>query len=949
MGLDFRILGDLEVRQEGDPIDLGSPGQRTLLARLLISRGESITIDRLVEDLWQGNPPETSQHVIATYVSGLRKALGVDGDRLERRGAGYRVRIERGELDAHRFEQLTARGRAALARGDAEQARVLLGEALSLWRGRAFGVLADDAFAEAAVAGLDQARLATLEQRIWADLELGRHSEAVEELENLVVQHPFREVFWEQLMLSLYRSGRQAEALRAYQRARVGLARELGIEPGPALRSMEERILAQDPGLAPNNGPGVGGPRIELPLERTSFVARTRELLLAADLLEHSRLLTLTGAPGSGKTRLALRLAANHADDFPHGVFFVPLSAVTEPRFVGSNIARVLGVRDLPGESVLDAISTFLENRQALLVLDNFEQVLRAAPQVAALLDAAPELKIIVTSRAPLGLAGEQELLVPPLSVPPVSEPIELEEVEGYDAITLFVERARAVDANFEITAANATVVGGITARLDGLPLAIELAAARVKLLPPQDILARLEKRLAVLTGGPTDADSRHRTLRGAIAWSYDLLAPDEQKLFRRLGVFRGFTLETAKAVTGLAETEVFDGVDSLLTRSLLYRLDTPGEARFAQLETIRELALEELASAEEERDATRRLAEYFCSLAEAIEPQLTQESQEAALDVLAQEQENIRSALRFAIDAHEPTLGLQLTGCIWRFWQSSGQLLEGRQWLERLLELPGATPEARMKGLTGLAGLAYWQADYDQAWTLYSELLDLSRAIGDRANEADTLFSLSMTASWKGHPDTAGRLADEAGRVFEELGSGEGIGRTLLARGLSRLKSNDLPAALQHYQDAHAIARETHHPALALSILLGVAAISFQLGERSVAKQIILETVDEAAALGNAQITVWALDCAAAMGAHTAPEDSARLGGAVESLRQQAGGGMLPESIGLESARCVVERLLGPKILERSWTQGRDLSLDDAVALAHRLGGSRSEHEPAD
>ncbi len=935
--MEFRILGTVEAVRNGGRLKLGPPRQRAVLARLLISTKAVVTTDRLVEDLWPGEMPETARHALHVYVSRLRKALGPDSARLETRGSGYCLSIEPEELDASRFEQMAAAGRTALARGDPDAASARLREALSLWQGPALVEFADETFARGEAVRLDQLRLAVLEDRMWADLELGRHGELVEELKDLASRHPFREVFWEQLMLGLYRSGRQADALRIYQEARVKLSQELGIEPGPALRRMEARILAQDPSLEPSTV-AVGAPS-NLPLQRTSFVGRERELTLGGELLEGSRLLTLTGAPGSGKTRLALRLAADHLSQFPHGSFFVPLAAVTNPRRLDTAIARTLGLREVPGETALEGLKAYLHDRRALLILDNFEQIIQGAPKVGELLDAAPGLKIVVTSRSPLGLFGEQEFPVPPLRVPPVDVDPNPSTLATYDAIALFAARARASDPSFEITVENGAAVAGITARLDGLPLAIELAAGRVKLLTPQSLLERLERRLTVLTDGPTDTVDRHKNLRRAISWSYELLQPEEQALYRRLGVFRGgFTLPAATMVVDLPHVDIWDGIESLLSKSLLHRPVGIGEARFAMLETLRDFALNELDGADEGREVALRHVHYFLSLAEETAPQLTRETQAAAMARLSQELDNLRGALRYCMQADEADLGLRLASCIWRFWQSSGHLAEGREWLEGLLASSKASAAARAKGLTGLAGLAYWQADYETAWVRYREALDLYRSNSDRFNEADTLFGMSMTATWTGDLDAGEQLADEARSIFEELGAREEVGKIFMAQGFALWKRNEYAAARPLWETSLAISRELGDQALSITQLAGLAGIEFHEGDRSEAVRIALGALEDASDLHNVALVVWLLDFIAAFTAPTAPETAVRLAGAAHSLRQTAGGGVPLEPLHIEDARSAAARLLSPENLEQAWTEGRAMTLEQAVDYANQL-----------
>jgi predicted ATPase/DNA-binding SARP family transcriptional activator len=936
--LEFRILGRLEVVDDADPLDLGSPRQRALLARLLISPSKVVTTDLLVEDLWWGEPPDTARHTLHVYVSRLRKALDAERTRLEHDGQGYRLAVAPDELDSARFERLAAEGRAALGRRDAASAATQLREALDVWRGPALADFADEPFARDEAIRLEQLRQSTLENRLWADLELGRHNEVVGELHDLVAQFPFRETLWEQLMLALYRDGRQAEALRAYQTLRSNLAAELGIEPGPALRRLEERILAHDPALEPSRTETRPVAPSTLPLQRTSFVGRERELAQGATLLMRSRLLTLTGAPGSGKTRLALRLAENHEHEYANGAVFIPLAAITNPGLWDTAVAQVVGLRETPHESVLDGLKAFFRDRQVLLVLDNFEQILQAAPGVGELLDAAPGLTIVVTSRSPLGLTGEQEFPIPPLPLPPSSALADPEALRDYGAVNLFVARAQAVDPNFELKPDNAAAVAAITMRLDGLPLAIELAAARVKLLTPQELQSRLEERLSLLTEGPADTGDRHRTMRDAIAWSYELLDPGEQALFRHLGVFAGgFTLEAAGAVARLTEAEALDGVGALLSQSLLYRPVDIGPARYAMLEMTREFAVDELNASGEGKTVARRHAGYFLSLAEEIEPLLTQEPRGHGSVRLTPEMPNIRAALRFALDS-DPDIGLRLAGSIWRFWQSSDQLLEGRAWLEQLLEQPGASDECRAKGLTALAGLAYWLADYGEALARYQPALELYRSAGDRFNQADTLYGMSLTAGWKGDLTVAEQYAAESRALFEELDLTEGVGRALVAQAFVLWKRDDLVGARDLWAEAHAIAREAGDLALASTQLVGMASLTFHLGDTAEAMRIVSEGVREAFEMKNAHVAVWMLDFVAAFAAAQAPEGAVRVAGAVDALRQEAGGGMVPASLDVADARTIASTLLDPEALDRAWSEGRPLSLEEAVSEGRAL-----------
>lgn len=936
--MEIRVLGPLEVvASDGTPIVIGSPKQRELLGLLAARVPEVVSTDRIIDALWRN----AGDHVgsLRVHVTRLRDVL--DPDRCEQpivtRPPGYGLGIPPDSIDAHRFAVLIAEAEK-LATDDLATTVPLLDEALGLWRGPPYAEFEYAEWARSEVRHLEELRLVALELRIDARLAAGANGGLVPELESLVDEHPLRERFWGQLMTALYRSGRQPDALRAYRRS-CDVFGELGTAPSAELNHLEEQILLRDPAieadLALSLGSGPSATRGGLPPQRTSFVGRARELALGAGLLAQSRLLTLTGPPGSGKTRLALRLAALHQSEFADGCFFVPLAAVNDARLVGATIGQVLGVREVEGKTALEGLQTNLRERRVLLLLDNFEQVAEAALMVGELLDAAPRITILVTSRSPLGISGEQEFPVPPLSIPPVDQHPDLEAVSSYDAVALFAARARASNPAFDLNAENVETVAAIIGRLDGLPLAIELAAARVKVLTLEDLLGRLSEGLAVLADGPTDVVARHQTLRNAIAWSYDLLEPAEQVLFRRLGVLRGFTLDAAAVVAGFEDADTFHGVVSLLSKSLVYRTLDVGEARFAMLETLREFALEQLDAAGEKPDASRRHADYFLHLAERSEPELSRDHQRTHTDQLLRELDNIRGALRHALITDDPDLGLRLASSIWRFWESSGQMVEGRRWLEGFLANLEARDSVRAKGLSGLASLAYWQGDYDEAWTRYEEALDLYRAIGDRFNEADTLFGMSITATLQEDPDSGERLAKAARVIFEDLGAREEIGKIFTAQAAALLQKREYPAARPLWQAALAISRELGDQHLAVTQLIGLAICAFHNGDPGEARSIALAAVEEAAQLQNVTLEVWMLDFFAAFAASIAPEAAARLAGAVDSLRTEEGGGMRLGPLFIEDARSVAARVLNPEQLSQAWGEGRAMSLEQAVGYA--------------
>ncbi|MGH9053141.1 MAG: tetratricopeptide repeat protein [Acidimicrobiia bacterium] len=538
----------------------------------------------------------------------------------------------------------------------------------------------------------------------------------------------------------------------------------------PQLRTLE---------VSPNN----------LPVQRTSFVAREREVTEAAKLLEGTRLLTLTGPGGTGKTRLSLQVAAEGVERFPDGVYFVPLASLTDPDLVPSAILTQLELHQASGPP-LDALSAYLADKRMLLVLDNFEQILPAAVQVAGLLDRAQDLKVLVTSRAPLRIYGEQEFPVPPLGVPDPRRLLPLETLAEHGAVALFVERARAAQPAFSLTEENAPAVAEISARLDGLPLAIELAAARVKLLPPQTMVSRMEQRLGLLAGGSRDLPTRQQTLRDAIAWSYDLLDEPGKRLLHRMAVFvGGAALDQAELVCGPPEelgADVLDGLGLLVDQSLL-RQEAEGEPRFLILETIREFALERLEEAGEASAIQERHAGAFLALAEEAEPHLTHREQATWLDRLELDHDNLRAALAWAAREHDAEFALRLAGAVWRFWQIRGHIHEARQRFDAILAMPGDHPQARAKALEGAGGLAYWQNDMDAALGFYQECLDIWRELGDQPGVAYALYNLSFPSGMRADPDyqRAQELLDEALEIVRRLGDRLGIGKVLWGMGV--------------------------------------------------------------------------------------------------------------------------------------------------------------------
>src|SRR5215204_6080122 len=519
--------------------------------------------------------------------------------------------------------------------------------------------------------------------------------------------------------------------------------------------------------------------RNNLPLQSTPLVGREKETSEVCDLLrgDETRLLTLTGPGGIGKTRLALQTAADLLDEFPDGTFFVQFATLTEAGLLLPAVAETLGVRETGEQPLDESLMDYLHERRMLLVLDNFEQVLEAAPTVTELLARAPGLKVLATSRAPLGLYGEHVYPVPPLSMPDLKSPPPLERLRQYEAVGLFVERARAVKPDFSITNESAPAVAEICVRLDGLPLAIELAAARIKMLPPRAMLQRLGSRLKLLTGGARDLPERQRTLRATIEWSHALLDEGERVLFARLSVFSGGrTLEAIEAICdteGDLPVDAFDGVSSLLDKSLLRQEEGPnGEPRFVMLETVHEFAREKLKESAEDEEIKRVHAQYFLTLAEGAYPESKGANQLEWIERLEAEHDNMRAALSWTLERKEAEVALRLGGALGGFWVVRGYHSEGRRWLEEALAMDGRVPpEVRAMALAGVGWLALQQGDFDRAQEACEEGLEL--LAHEEASEAKlSLLACSGWMAWEREEhDQAKQRFEESLALSREMG----------------------------------------------------------------------------------------------------------------------------------------------------------------------------------
>jgi predicted ATPase/DNA-binding SARP family transcriptional activator len=790
-------------------VDLGGPRRRLLVAALLLRANEPVAADVLAQTLWGDDAPPTAGKALQVQVARLRRALGPAVDRLETVSGGYRLVVKPGELDAERFQRACDGARAL---PPAETAAVVR-DALALWRGPAIADLRYAAALQPDIRRLEELRGAALEERVEAELALGEHARLVGELEALIGEHPLRERLRAQHMLALYRAGRHADALAAFRTARDALDVELGLEPGPELRRLERAILTHDPALAAPVAAAVAVP----PAPPTPTFGREEDVRTILAELERTRLLTLIGPGGVGKTRLAVEVARTA------GGRFVSLAPIAEAASIPALICDALRVARVRGESDIDALDRAVGRAPLLLVADNLEHLPGSGVLLAGLLERARALTILVTSRERLDVRAERLYPVTPL--------------DESSAVALFADRARARDSSFTVT----PVVAEICRRLDGLPLAIELAAARLGLLSPAALAARLEDALAVLDQGPKDAPARHRTLRATLDWSFELLDDGERRAFSALGAFAGgCELDAAEAVSG-SSVAVLEG---LVAKSLVIVRG----GRLTLLEPVRQYAAERLA-ARPDADAVRarHLAHYLALITRTEYDIWVGGRASPAFAEVHRERDNVRTAMTWALQGGSAIDALALAGELGMYGWNAHAHHEVDEWARDALAAAGPGAPARLRGraLFVRSHNRFGAADRED---LGRAALALFRALGDDVWAARTLLILSNIRSFEG--DNAGGLAfaEDALELAHRVGDDVLVGGALAQMALATPRALD---ALPLVHDAAALLRAAgaHQFAAAMLTSVGMAALSED--EYALAEQAQDEALDAARAGG--------------------------------------------------------------------------------------------------
>ena len=945
----LRLLGGFHVSVGSRTIkgDAWRLRKAAALVKLLaLAPGHRLHREQAMDLLWADSGRRAASNSLRKVLHSARQTLGPDaGSRYLVSGDGSLALCPKGRLwvDVEVFEEASATARRSR---DPAAYRV----ALDLYAG---ALLPEDRYEPWAENRREEVRrlyLSLLVELAALYEERGEYGPALEVLRRATAEEPALEEAHAALMRLHALSGRRRDALRQYERLREALSRELVAEPEAATRRLREDIGAGrfPPPVqlaAPPRSEPTGSGKHNLPAPRTSFVGREREMVEVKRALAMTRLLTLTGTGGSGKTRLALEVARDIVGAYPDGVWLVELAALSEDDLVPQAMARALGVREQPGRAPTDTLVETLRERDALLVLDNCEHLVDPVARLLdTLLDSCPRLQVLATSRETLGLSGETTWRVSPLTVPDSDRFSALGELTRYDAARLFVDRARMRLPDFELTSENAPSVAEICRKLEGIPLAIELATARVGTLSIAEISERLRDSLGLLSTGGRTAVPRQRTLRGTLDWSFELLGEPEQALFGRLSVFAaGCTLEAAEAVAAgdvIQKHEVLDLLARLEEKSLVVAESAKdGRVRYRMLEPVRQYAQDRLEDGRQADAVRRRHADFFLALAEESESNLKGRQQWEWLERLDQEHGNLRAALSWTVEGAEPELTLRIGGALGAFWDQRGYIDEGRRWLEAALDAEGyansGPPTA--KALTWAAWLAWEQGNYDVSEALNETALALYRKLGDEAALAQALYNSGVSLMYQARFERAAPQLEEAATLSQALGDRAALARTLNPRGMVALSRRDYRRAAALAEESMTTTREVGDDyGRLLSMCVG-SLVCLHRGDEQRARWLLVDGLELSQRRGIGRITVYYLECASALASlEGRAVHSALLWGAAASLRETVDTTYSPMERSLIWPLVSAARTrLGSETWETEIQEGRTMTLEDAIGYA--------------
>ena len=913
-----RILGPLEVSSDLGSPSLGGPKQRVVLACLALRIGRVTPVDELIEAGWGDDLPANPANALQYQIAQLRKVIESDAAHpqyLITSRPGYRLDPDTVTTDAEQFEVTVAAARQAFATGENERAASLVDESLALWRGAALAEFRYDDFALADAERLDDERVAAIELQLDIALSDGRHAEASPQLAQLTREHPLREGLWARRVLALYRSGRRSEALGVFRDARDSFA-EVGLEPGVDLRELEQQIIDQDSSLDPG-ATRAGAPSHNLPAPPNRLVGREADIESVSELVEAGRLVTLIGPGGAGKTRLAIAVGRALLDRYPDGVWFLPLDTLEDGSLLPAAIGRVIGMREIPDRPVVDTLVDHLSGKRTMLVLDNCEHLIEAvATFVLDMMARCDQLSVLATSQVTLESAGEVVFVVTPLTIPGQTASI-YDPIGEIDGVALFLERARDAGTNVgDWDDTTIAAVANIVTALDGMPLALELAAARTRSMSPDEIARGLDDRFAILSHGPRTAPARQRSLRAAVEWSLNLLEDRQRTLMAKLAVFAGgFGAGDAAAVAGESPLAIRDDLATLVDRSLLTRsADVAGSARFAMLESLRqygtiELGADQLAAA---RDAH---LEHFAEFAGEADAGIRSSDQVFWLHRIDAAYANIRAAMGWSLDGGSLDTGIRLAARTGRYWDWRGLLKEGSAWTERLTAAAGAPVPGLPTIQAGRSFLA-WECGYIEEARRASDLAVVSaRELDDPLEVAAALSSRVLIHRSDGDMESARSEGAALSRAADRVGDPWFVAWAESMLATVAFADNDLEAAESHTHRSRVLFAELGDRRGESWGLISLAQICLVHGDADAAELNARSALEAATATEDDRSTLWALEILADTAQRRGePQRSARLWGAAHPLRESRG---LAESVSKLSAPNDLGAVLGDELGE--------------------------------